>query len=195
MHKLSDLELVKKVQDGDDSAFSELMHRHYGGILNYILRFTHNANNSEDLTQDVFLRVYKSIGKYKPEAKFTTWLYKIATNVCLTAVKNKRRHAELSVDEPGEASLDNLEADHATSPDNMSYRQEIGTAISTALGALPERERISILLCKYEEMRYDEVAEVIGCSVGAVKAYVYRGRMKLIDILGPLIEEEGKGYG
>lgn len=195
MQHVSDLELVARVQSGDDSAFSELMKRHYGGILNYISRFMKNANNSEDLTQDVFLRVYRSIGKFKPEAKFTTWLYKIATNVCLTAVKSRGRNTDLSLDEIQDESYDIVEDKSAPNPADMSYRQEIGHAISAALETLPERERIAVLLCKYEEMQYDEVAEVIGCSVGAVKAYVHRGRMKLIGKLEVFLEDEGKDDG
>ena len=191
MQDLSDLELVTRVQNGDDSAFSELMKRHYGGILNYISRFTQDANNSEDLTQDVFLRVYRSIGKFKPEAKFTTWLYKIATNVCLTAVKSRGRNTDLSLDEIQDESYDIVEDKSAPNPGDMSYRQEIGHAISIALETLPERERIAVLLCKYEEFNYDEVAEVIGCSVGAVKAYVHRGRMKLISKLEVFLGDEG----
>ena len=83
----SDIDLMLRTKSGDDGAFSELMTRHYKGIVNYIYRFTNTKENSEDLAQEVFLRVYRSAGSYKPEAKFSTWLYRIATNVSLTNVK------------------------------------------------------------------------------------------------------------
>ena len=187
----SDIELMLRTKSGDDSAFSELMRRHYKGVVNYIYRFTNTRDNSEDLAQEVFLRIYRSAKQYRPEAKFSTWLYKIATNVSLTHVK--RRNNNLSLDEisekSGEVGDDALEI-----PDDIIYRKEIKDVIFQAMESLPEREKIAIMLCKYEGLSYEEVSEVLECTVGAVKAYVYRGRMKLIDRLKPFLTEGGD-YG
>lgn len=187
----SDIELMLRTKAGDDNAFSELMDRHYKGVLNYIYRFTNLRENSEDLAQEVFLRVYRSAGKYKPEAKFTTWLYKIATNVSLTYVKKKNTNVSLDEmnENKGEHENPNVEIS-----DDIIYRKEMKNAIFNAMETLPEREKIAIMLCKYEGLSYEETAEVLECTVGAVKAYVHRGRMKLIDKLKPYLAEEGE-YG
>jgi len=189
MQMISDLDLVSRVQSGDDTAFNELMRRHFRSVVNFVYRFTNNKESSEDLAQDVFLRVYRSIGNFKPEAKFTTWLYRITTNVCITALKSSAKRRELSLDEMQEASQE-VSYENAQSTAEYTFRKEIGIAIHVALERLPEREKVAVVLCKYQQMPYDEAAEVIGCSVGAVKAYVYRGRMKLMDILKPYLSED-----
>jgi len=193
MQMESDIELMERVRSGDGNAFSELMMRHYRGVVNYIYRFTNDRGNSEDLAQEVFLRVYRSAKRYKPEAKFSTWLYKIATNLCLTEVKSRGRDRRLGLDDIQENSGDLRDPKSADGYD-ITFRREIGGAIFEALKSLPERERTAVILCKYEELPYEEVAEIIGCTVGAVKAYVHRGRMKLIEKLKPYIKG-GEGYG
>lgn len=187
----SDIELMLRTKSGDDGAFSELMRRHYKGVVNYIYRFTNVRDNSEDLAQEVFLRIYRSAKQYRPEAKFSTWLYKIATNVSLTHVK--RRNNNLSLDEIDDTG-DNTGDPEVEIADDIIYRKEIMSVIYEAMESLPEREKIAIMLCKYEGLSYEEVSEVLECTVGAVKAYVHRGRMKLINRLKPYLTEGG-GYG
>ena len=193
MQMESDIELMVRVKSGDDTAFSELMRRHYRGVANYIYRFINDRGDSEDLAQEVFLRVYRSAKRYKPEAKFSTWLYKIATNLCLTEVKARGKDQGMSLDEIEENSGDLKDSKSADAYD-LTFRREIGSAIFEALKSLPERERTAVILCKYEELPYEEVAEIIGCTVGAVKAYVHRGRMKLSQKLRPYLKE-GKSHG
>lgn len=178
----SDIELMLRAKTGDDSAFTELMRRHYKGVVNYVYRFTNDRANSEDLAQEVFLRVYRSVKRYNPQAKFSTWLYKIATNLCITEVKSRNKKQSVSLDEMQENTGD-LGDSKSEAPSDLTFRREIGTAIFETLRSLPERERVAIILCKYEDLPYEEVAEVIGCTIGAVKTYVHRGRMKLIEKL------------
>ena len=191
MQMETDIELMRRVKSGDDSAFTELMKRHYKSIMNFIYRFTNDRNDSEDLAQEVFLRVYRSVKEYKPQAKFSTWLYKIATNVCLTELKMKRRINKVSLDEIQENKHD-IGDSNSPSGYDLINRRDIKESIFQALNSIPERERISIILCKYEGFSYDEVADVIGCTVGAVKTYIHRGRMKLIDRLKPILKERGE---
>ena len=188
----SDIELMLRTKSGDDGAFSELMRRHYKGVVNYIYRFTNLRDNSEDLAQEVFLRIYRSAGQYRPEAKFSTWLYKIATNVSLTYV-TKKSNNNVSLDEidDGGDVTGNPDLDIA---DDIIYRKEMMNVIFEAMESLPEREKVAIMLCKYEGLSYEEVAQVLECTVGAVKAYVHRGRMKLIERLKPYLSEGGD-YG
>lgn len=186
MHNFSDHELAIRAKSGDDSAFTELMRRHYKGVLNFIYRFNNKVEGCEDLTQEVFLRVYRSIKKYEPEAKFSTWLYKIATNLCLTNVKKK--NLNLSLDEIKENVGDLADSKSETAYESIK-RKEIKDKVMEAISLLPEKERVAITLCKYEGFSYNEVAEVLDCSVGAVKTHVYRGRMKLVEKLKPFFTE------
>ncbi len=188
---LSDIELMLKARAGDDGAFSELMRRHYRGVVNYIYRYTNLRESSEDLAQEVFLRIYRSRKNYKPEAKFSTWLYKIATNVSLTHVTKK--NTGLSLDELNDEGREYGDRDIDIA-DDIIYRKEITEVIFHAMESLPEREKVAIMLCKYEGLSYEEVSEVLECTVGAVKAYVHRGRMKLIDKLKPYLSGGGE-YG
>lgn len=188
---VSDIELMLKAGSGDDGAFSELMRRHYKAVVNYIYRYTNLKENSEDLAQEVFLRIYRSRKSYRPEAKFTTWLYKIATNVSLTHVKTRKADRSLDEIEDERGGLGDPDNHIA---DDLIYRKEIKEVIFQAMESLPERERVAIMLCKYEGLSYEETAEVLECTVGAVKAYVHRGRMKLIDKLKPYLPGGGE-YG
>ncbi|NIP29437.1 MAG: sigma-70 family RNA polymerase sigma factor [Candidatus Dadabacteria bacterium] len=183
----NDIELALKAKNGDDNAYSELMKRHYRGVLNYVYRFMGGSENAEDITQEVFLRVYKSIKNYEPEAKFTTWLYKIATNLCLTKLKKLKKN--LSLDEMNETIGVSIEDKKSKSGYEELFRKELRDIIFNSLGKLPEKEKIAITLCKYEGFSYNEVAEVLDCSLGAVKTHIYRGRMKLIEDLKEYIEE------
>lgn len=183
----NDIELALKAKNGDDAAFSELMQRHYKGILNFVYRFTGGSSSSEDITQEVFLRVYKSIGKYEPEAKFTTWLYKIATNLCLTKLK-KRNKNKLSLDDISEKTGD-LPGPGIEGGDEALYRKQLKETIFNALQKLPEKERLAVTMSKYEGFSYIQISEILNCTVGAVKTHIYRGRMKLVEDLKELNEE------
>ena len=186
MQTVTDHELALRARSGDDSAFTELMRRHYKGVLNFIYRFTNGNNSSEDLTQEAFLRVYKSIKNYEPEAKFSTWLYKIATNLCLTHLKKNKR--DLSLDEINENIGERPDPNSEDAYDILK-RRDIKDKVMAAISTLPEREKVAITLCKYQGFSYNEVAEVLDCSVGAVKTHIYRGRIKLVEKLKPQLGE------
>lgn len=184
----SDIDLILRVKDGDEAAFSEILRRYYGKILNYVYRYTNNRETSEDLTQEIFMRVHRSVKSYRPEAKFSTWLYKIATNLCLTEVTTRARKHASSLDEIQE-NIGTLEDEKSVDQADIRYRKEIKDIMFEAMESLSENERTAIMLCKYEQLSYDEVAETLDCTVGAVKTYVYRGRMKLMEKLKPYIDE------
>jgi RNA polymerase sigma-70 factor (ECF subfamily) len=184
----SDIDLILRVKSGDDSAFSEILKRYYNKILNYVYRYTNNRETSEDLTQEIFMRVHRSVKNYRPEAKFSTWLYKIATNLCLTEVATRAKKYASSLDEV-QQNVGSLEDEKSVDQLLIRYRSEIKKMIFEAMNTLSEKERSAIMLCKYEQLSYDEVAQTLDCTVGAVKTYVYRGRMKLIDKLKPYLAE------
>jgi len=182
----TDIDLMLRVKNGDDGAFSQLIKRYYNKILNYVYKYTNNRESSEDLTQEIFMRVYKSANNYEPEAKFSTWLYKIATNLCLTEVTSKSRKKSASLDEIQE-NIGSLEDIKSIDQLDVRYRVEIKSIIHNTMEELSDNEKSALILCKYEQLSYDEVAEMLDCTVGAVKTYVYRGRMKLINKLKPLL--------
>ena len=184
----SDIDLILRVKSGDDSAFSEILKRYYNKILNYVYRYTNNRETSEDLTQEIFMRVHRSVKNYRPEAKFSTWLYKIATNLCLTEVATRAKKYTSSLDEV-QQNVGSMEDEKSVDQLHVRYRSEIKKMIFEAMNTLSEKERSAIMLCKYEQLSYDEVAQTLDCTVGAVKTYVYRGRMKLIDKLKPYLAE------
>ncbi len=180
-----DVELMLRVRNGDESAFTELMKRHYRALINYTYRYTSSREAAEDLAQETFLRVYRAAGRYKPEAKFTTWLYRIATNLCLNEVKKKKGFQNVSLEDFD----DNVSEIGDSKPGAHSavFRREIKQAIWGALDSLSQNERVAIILSKYEELPYEEIAEIIGCSLGAVKTYVHRGKKKLVEELKPFL--------
>ena len=182
----TDIDLMLRVKNGDDGAFSQLLKRYYNKILNYVYKYTNNRETSEDLTQEIFMRVYRSANSYEPEAKFSTWLYKIATNLCLTEVTSKSKKKSASLDEIQE-NIGSLEDIKSIDQSDIRYRVEIKSIIHNTMEELSDNEKSALILCKYEQLSYDEVAELLDCTVGAVKTYVYRGRMKLIEKLKPLL--------
>jgi len=186
MHTESDHELALRAKSGDDTAFNELMRRHYKGILNFVYKFTYKADICEDLTQEVFLRVYKSLNTYEPQAKFSTWLYKIATNLCLTNLKKK--NLNISLDEIRE-NIGEMEDIKSEDPQHLMQRKQLNDRVLKAISTLPEKERLAITLCKYQGLSYIEVSEALDCSVGAVKTHIFRGRTKLVNILKQHLDE------
>jgi RNA polymerase sigma-70 factor (ECF subfamily) len=130
--------------------------------------------------------VYKSINTYEPQAKFSTWLYKIATNLCLTNLKKK--NLNISLDEIRE-KIGDLEDIKSENAQNLMQRKQLNDRVLKAISTLPEKERLAITLCKYQGLSYLEVSEALNCSVGAVKTHIFRGRSKLISILKPHIDE------
>ena len=186
MHTETDHELALRAKSGDDSAFNELMRRHYKGVLNFVYKYTYSVSASEDITQEVFLRVYKSISKYEPQAKFSTWLYKIATNLCLSNLK--KRKPVVSLDEIREniGDMEDIKSENAY---QLLRRKQISEKVMEALETLPEKERAAITLNKYHGLSYIEVSEALNCSVGAVKTHIFRGRIKLVEKLKPYFED------
>ncbi|MBL8230562.1 MAG: RNA polymerase sigma factor [Bryobacterales bacterium] len=170
-----DAELMLRVKDGCTSSFSLLLERHRLAVIHFLYRMVQNQAVAEELAQEVFLRVYRSRTSYEPTAKFTTWLFRIATHLALNNIRDGRY-------EKGQESLDNEVADGLARqvPDRLPTveqsllkdvrRQEIRQAIE----ALPEKQRAAVLMHKYQEMEYSQIAGALGCSESAVKSLLFR---------------------
>jgi RNA polymerase sigma-70 factor (ECF subfamily) len=185
-----DVSLMLRVRDGDRAAFDLLMERYRKPLLNVIARTIGRDADAEDLAQDVFVRVYRSAPRYQPTAKFSTWLYTIARRVCLNHARAQtfRRWFSLGGDDDQD-DPPNDPPDLRT-PDPMidMERRELRRVVAQAVASLPERLRFAVVLRRYEELSYDEIAQILGCSVTAAKLRVHRANAILADRLTPYLK-------
>ena len=185
----SDVELMLREKHGDREAFSLLVQRHRKPLINFIYRFTVDPGESEDLAHEVFIKVFRSASRYEPRAAFSTWLYRIATNLALNYLRDHRPQLATSLDwgsEEEDRSRTELR-DKVTLVEDQLLAQERVEQIRQALAALPENQRLAVVLTKYQELSLKEAAEVMKCSEAAVKSLIFRAyttlRQKLITVV------------
>jgi len=184
----SDAELMLRVKDGDEASFADLLLRHREPVVNYLYRMVHNPAVAEELAQDVFLRVYRARKSYEPTAKFTTWLYRIATHVALNSLRDGRHAKRLEpLENPAQGRTRELRAPDPTVEDRLvaeGRQQEIRRAIQS----LPEKQQVAVILHKYQELDYREIATTLNCSESAVKSLLFRAyetlRVRLAHMVG-----------
>ena len=187
----SDVQLMLDVKAGDDSSFDFLLVKYRSPLVNFLYRMVRDRATAEDLAQDVFLRVYRAREEYVPSAKFTTWLFRIATNVALNSVRdNRRQKMETSLDAPAGDEKDSgpreLPAREMRIDEHLLERDRV-EFIQRAIASLPEKQRAAVLLHKYEEMDYAEIAKVLGCTEAALKSLLFRAYENLRVQLAPLV--------
>jgi RNA polymerase sigma-70 factor, ECF subfamily len=184
----SDVVLMLRVKDGDHDAFRTLIERHQRAVINVIYRAIGDAWEAEDLAQRVFIQIFRSAGRYKPTAKFTTWLFTITHNAILNERRRRARHAAESLeamaqpDNPDDASVHLADA-HAVDPAREVAERELQECIQQAIERLPDAQRTAVILCRFEGQAYEEIAHVLGCSVSAVKSLLHRARQTLKEQL------------
>jgi RNA polymerase sigma-70 factor (ECF subfamily) len=179
-------DLMVRFVNGDEGAFEILVDRHQTSILNLIYRYIGDRTQARDLAQEVFIRVWKSVRTYKPEAAFTTWIYRIAINLCLNELKSARRRRWFSFgrsDEDPQNTLEETFADGSPSPEDLLLAKERDRRISDALQSLPDNQRMALVLKRYDDLSYQEIAQVIGCSVSAVESLLVRAKRTLQEKL------------
>jgi RNA polymerase sigma-70 factor (ECF subfamily) len=166
------------VKAGDDSAFEYLVQKYRRPMVNFMFRMAHNNAAAEDLAQEVFLRVYRSRESYEASAKFTTWLYRIATNLAVNHARDTRHERPentVSLDEPDEENGHTLDLpDRTPSAEEAIVRRERVAAIRQRVQALPERQRIAVVMHKYQQMEYRQIADVLKLSESATKSLLFR---------------------
>jgi RNA polymerase sigma-70 factor, ECF subfamily len=174
----TDAEVMLRVKAGDDSAFAYLVQKYRRPMVSFMYRMAHNAAAAEDLAQEVFLRVYRSRESYEPSAKFSTWLYRIATNLAVNYVRDTRHERPenmVSVDEPDqETGLTMDVRDTSLTAEETILRRERMAAIRQRVQALPERQRLAVLMHKYQQMDYRQIAQVLKLSESATKSLLFR---------------------
>jgi len=170
-----DAELMLRVKDGDGSSFGVLLDKHRLSVVHFLYRMVQNQAVAEELAQEVFLRVYRSRSTYEPTAKFTTWLFRIATHLALNAIRDgKNEKFEQRLDDDSwdlpvrQVSDTRPNVEHA-----MVYQARL-EEVRRAVAGLPEKQRAAVLMHKYEEMEYSQIAKVLNCSESAVKSLLFR---------------------
>lgn len=176
-----DTDLMLRVRDGDTAAFETLVRRHQHAVFGTACRMLGDASDAEDIAQMTFLRIFRAAPKYRPTARFTTWMFAILRNLIFNESRRRKRHGILvSLDAPPPFSDDDapreLPHPHQTGPDAEALQAELESHIQTALDALPEQQRLAMILLRYEDLSYEQIAEVLHTSVPAVKSLIFRAR-------------------
>ena len=180
-----DVQLMLAVQRGDRSAFERLFEKHVRGVVGFAAQFVGTRARAEELAQDVFLQIYRARARYVPTARFTTWLYRMVTNACLSELRRAdHRHRAQAVDHREERGVDEArsipEAAGRSSEDAL-LSQETLSHVRAVLAELPPQQRAALLLARLEGLSYDEVATTLACSVSAVKSLIHRATVTLRD--------------
>ena len=189
----SDVQLMLDVKAGDDASFDFLLVKYRSPLVNFLYRMVRDTATAEDLAQEVFLRVYRARKQYTPSAKFTTWLFRIATNVALNSVRDNRyQKTQVSLDAPvsseEESAPRELPAREMRIDEHLLERDRVAF-IQRAIASLPEKQRAAVLLHKYEEMDYAEIAKILDCTEAALKSLLFRAYENLRLQLAPLVTQ------
>jgi RNA polymerase sigma-70 factor (ECF subfamily) len=191
----SGVRLMLAYQEGDESAFDRLVEEYSGRVFALVTRFMGNHPGREDLVQDVFLRVVRARERYQPTASFSTYLYRIVFNLCVNETQRGGGRNMVSIDAsmPGgdeNGKRPDFEDVKLDGPSQELEREDVVRMVREAIASLPEGQRMALILAKYHEMPYVEIAQVMDSTEKAIKSLIHRGRERLRTILAPLLEEE-----
>ena len=190
--------LVRRAQAGDREALAELVQSQQTYVYSIAMSLMHNPADAADMTQEAFIRLLRSLGTYRAETKFTTWLYRLVTNICLDGLRRRGRPVE-SLDEPastlsgddaqtaGERLAD---SDRWTQPEEEITLRESAAEVREALNRLPTAQRLALTLYYFEDMRYEDIAETMGLPLNTVKSHIRRGKERLALALSNRVEGE-----
>jgi RNA polymerase sigma-70 factor, ECF subfamily len=186
-----DTELMLRVKRGDMAAFEALVDKYKQPVANLLSRTLGDPMEAEDLAQNVFIQVFRAAARYEPSAKFSTWLFTIARNLCWNELRRRSRHPAVSLEQQPEDHEElgekQYEDQRVTLPPDMLLRQELENNVRQALAELPENQRMAILLFQEEELAYEDIAKILGCSLSATKSMIHRGRETLKQKLKPYL--------
>ncbi len=184
---MNDEQLVQQFQNGDTSSFDELVLRYQDKVLNTCFRFIGREDDARDATQDIFIKVFGALETFKPKAKFSTWLYRIAVNHSLNVVRSQKRRTWLqSFSAIGEEKKIGIVAD-GKDPHKKMERQERADLVQRALNKLNQEQRVTLVLHRFEGLSYKEIAQVMNTSVSAVESRLFRARQNLAKLLKDVV--------
>src|SRR5260221_11420 len=187
----TDVQLMLDVKAGDEQSFELLLRKYRTPLVNFLYRMVRDSAVAEDLAQEVFLRVYRARREYAPSAKFTTWMFRIATNLALNSVRDGRhRRADISIDQAVDSGEEERRVmdvpDRTPSVEQRLVERGRSEMILRAIQSLPEKQRAAVLLHKYQELDYDEIGRILDCSESALKSLLFRAYETLRVELAPL---------
>lgn len=181
--------LMQRVKHGDEEAFGQLVVIHQGAVIGTVAKMLGDATEAHDVAQQVFIRVWKSAHRYEPKAKFTTWLFTITRNLVFNESRRRSRRHTVSSDAREDDFDLQLVDDHASGPSEDLEKKELMQAIDDAIQSLPEKQRLAVILRRYEGMPYDEIGKVLKTSISSVKSLLFRARTHLKVSLAKHLEE------
>ena len=180
-----DIQLMLDFANGDDSAFNQIMGKYKGIVIGITRRYFNDRSRAEDIAQEVFLRIYLSKNKYKPKSKLSTWIFRITANLCLNDIRLQKRI---------ESNLDLID-DNTSSTDreldimDKLEKEELNETVRSALLSLPERQRLAVILSKYDGLSYQEISKILNCSISAVDSILQRAKQTLKKQLNKYFKE------
>lgn len=184
-----DVDLMRRIKGGEIAAFERLVEIHQRSVIGTVAKMLGSPTEAEDIAQQVFIRIWKSASRYEPQARFTTWLFTITRNLVFNEVRRRQRKPTVSVEEREESTHRVVEDVRASAPDDELLRAEMEAAVDRAIEALPEKQRLAVILRRYEEMPYEEIGSVLCMSVPAVKSLLFRARTQLKESLQRYLSE------
>ncbi len=184
-----DVALMARVKKDDMTAFEELVTRHQHAVVGTVAKMLGSPNDAEDIAQQVFVRIWKSAKRYEPKAKFTTWLFTITRNLVFNESRKRSRRKEVSVEEREEEFHQTVTEQHGAEPDANVLHEELVGAIDEAINALPEKQRMAVILRRYEDMPYEEIGKILKLSLPAVKSLLFRARGQMKEQLAKYLAD------
>jgi RNA polymerase sigma-70 factor (ECF subfamily) len=188
--QLSDTELIIQAQKGNQNAFEELVYRYDRNVLSVALKYANNEDDAKDLYQEVFIRVYRGMKNFRFESEFSTWLFRITTNVCLTYKSRSKEHLKVSIDndlDDDEKGISSRELVYeGSSPEEISSGSDIGELVNEAVESLSPKQKMTFILKHYEGYKIREIAEMMNCKEGTVKKYLFDATKNLRKKLSPV---------
>ncbi len=181
-----------RVRSGDRTAFAQLVERYQRVVLNSVYRYVGNRATAEDLTQDVFVRMFRAASTYERRAKFETWLHRIVFNLCANAADYGRRRRALSLDleSPDSGRAIEVESDDTRTPLDRVESDEVSKVVRAAIEKLPAQQKAALILSRYRSLAHQEIADALDVSVEAVKSLLFRARENLREALAPYLKDE-----
>lgn len=189
--QLNDTDLIIQAQKGNQNAFEELVYRYDRSVLSIALKYSNNEDDAKDLYQEVFIRVYRGLKNFRFQSEFSTWLFRITTNVCLTYKTRSKEHLKVSI----ESDFDNEENEFSTtkelvydgsSPEEISSGADLGEIVNSAVESLSPKQKMTFILKHYEGYKIREIAEMMNCKEGTVKKYLFDAIKNLRKKLSPV---------
>lgn len=185
----NDLKLIEAIKNGNSSAFEELVKLYWKRIYLHSYQMTNSHEEAEDITQETFLRAYKAISSWKPQASFYTWLYRIAHNLCIDAYRTKVKRSTESFDDEESQLRNKLASGLSSNPHKVAQDNERNLIIRKAIEQLSDRQREAFILHWYDGFSVKEVAEILKCAEGTVKVHLSRSYSKLYELLKPFMNK------